>query len=220
MRIVTALLFADLCASHSQAQETQSLSRSVIKLSPQHFTDNSLKAGIERFNKTHTTSIALLVTAKLEKDEDGFAQYGYNGLAGELQFRKYVRPMKMITTKKNRLFHQGIYGAAYVQAGSYSGEFNGYYFARDPITGTFGTPYNYDYKESTGNWGFGFTMGYQRTLWEVIFLEAFLGGGIQFSDRILTGLTPPANYFGDELITDPAYKGIMPKIGLNIGLGL
>lgn len=220
MRNIILIILAIFCYSAIHAQETETLSRTILKLSPQHFTDNSFKAGVERFHKAHSTSFAFFITAKLENDEDGFDQYGYNGLAGEFQFRKYVSPMKIITSKRNKSFHQGIYGAAYVQGGSYSGDFNGYYFTRDPITGTYGTQSYYDYKESTGNWGGGFTIGYQRTLWEVIFLEAFLGGGIQFSDRILSGKTPPPSYFADEAITDPAYKGIMPKIGLTVGLGL
>jgi hypothetical protein len=79
----------------------------------------------------------------------------------------------------------------------------------------------YDYHESVGNWGFGFTLGYQRTLWEVVFLEAFVGGGIQFSDRISSGQLPPDGLiYQYDGITDPGYKGILPKIGLMIGIGL
>ena len=70
------------------------------------------------------------------------------------------------------------------------------------------------------NGGLGFTIGYQKTLWQVLFLEAFGGGGIQFADRKVTGQAPEYAYYDYDTITDPAYKGILPKIGMNIGIGL
>jgi hypothetical protein len=47
-----------------------------------------------------------------------------------------------------------------------------------------------------------------------------VGGGIQFSDRNFTGLIGEADQYYSEGILDPYYRGILTKIGLNIGLGL
>jgi hypothetical protein len=69
------------------------------------------------------------------------------------------------------------------------------------------------------NWGGGFTIGYQKTLWQVIFLEAFVGGGIQYSYIIRSGQQGLA-FFRIGGVTDPGYKGILPKVGLNIGIAL
>ena len=215
---LSCLMIPPACAF---AQEAAILSRTVFKLSPQHFTNNSLKAGIERFNKNHSVSIAVFATARLENNEEtGDDREGFDGLAGELQVRKYISPMQTRTSKKGNDYHQGIYGAAYVQGGSYSGQYKGTYRVYDPGTGMYTTQAAYDYSESIGNWGLGFTIGYQKTLWQVIFLEAFIGGGVQWSDRIAMGLQPDVLYNDYEGINHPAYKGILPKIGLNIGIGL
>lgn len=207
--------------SHTFAQEADlTLSRTIFKLSPQHFIHNSLKAGIERFNKTHSGSFVFFVTGRLENEDNAFDREGYDGLAGEIQFRKYISPMKVRTSKKNNIFHQGIYGAAYLQGGSYSGKFSESQAVYDPVTGQYIQQSQYTYKESIGNYGFGFTIGYQKTLWQVVFLEAFVGGGIQFADRVITGNKPEPGFFDYSGIADPGYKGILPKIGLHIGIGL
>jgi hypothetical protein len=217
---ILALAVASLVCAHASGQETEPLSRTVFKLSPQHFTHNALKAGVERFNKNHSSSFAIFITGRLDNNEDSyFDREGYNGLAGEFQIRKYISPMKEHTSKKNNVYNQGVYGGAYLQGGAYSGEFAEQFMTYDPVTGMYVPTTQYDYKETIGNWGLGFTIGYQKTLWQVIFLEAFIGGGIQFSDRTVSG-NPGDYYNGYDGITDPGYKGILPKIGLHIGIGL
>jgi len=77
-------------------------------------------------------------------------------------------------------------------------------------------------EESIGNWGTGFTIGFHRTLWNVLYIDAYLGGGIQWSDVIQMS-TPNFNfdnYSSYSGITDPAYQGIMPKFGLQLGIAL
>lgn len=211
---------ACLSAAVADAQEPETISRTIFKLSPQHFTENSLKGGVEHFNKKHSASLIVLITGRMEKNEYSIHGDGYDGLAGELQLRRYISPMKAIVAKNNKVYHQGIYGAVYVQGGSYSGDFRRDYFFYDPNTGSTVTEVQYDYEDHVGNWGGGFTIGYQRTFWQVIFVEAFVGGGLQFSDRILTGKLPSTPDYSHYGIADPYYRGILPKIGLNIGIGL
>jgi hypothetical protein len=221
MKPVLVLLILVVCISPVRAQEPQTISRTILKLSPQHFIDNSLKVGVERFNETYTSSFAFFVTGKLQNQDDGFDRYGYDGIAGELQLRKYLSPMKAVMSKKNKDYAQGVYGALYAQGGTYRGEMTDMYSNFDPVTG-FPTGYDtYDYEEQVVNFGLGFTIGYQKTLWQVMFLEGFVGGGIQFADRKVSGNIPPNHtYYGYDGIIDPGYRGILPKIGLTIGLGL
>jgi hypothetical protein len=217
--VLTALACPAGIALAQAPEEHETISRSIVKLSPQHFTENSLKAGLERFNMNHSLSVAVFITGRMEKNEDSYVGEGYDGLAGELQVRKYISPMKTVTSKKNRTFNQGIYGAVYLQGGTYSGDFRGEYSYYD-ANGAWVTGVSYDYEDHVGNWGGGFTIGYQRTLWQVIFVEAFIGGGLQFSDRIITGKKPDESYFYYDSILDPYYRGILPKFGVNIGIGL
>jgi hypothetical protein len=218
MLLISALLGAGL--SFGLAQDTLKISRTIAKLSPQHFIDNSLKAGIERFNKTHSGSIAFFITGRIENEENNFDIDGHSGIAGELQFRKYISPMKTRLSKRNNLVNQGIYGAAYLQGGSYSGDFEGENFDYDPNTRQYTNRVEYAYKEKVINYGFGFTIGFQKSLWQVIFLDAYIGGGIQFADNTVTGTRPDYDFQRYSGIGDPTYKGILPKIGFQIGIGL
>jgi hypothetical protein len=121
-------------------------------------------------------------------------------------------------SKRGNPFHQGVYGAVYLQGASHSGTFSDDYY----YTGPDGVPVlgsTYSYKEVIGNWGGGFIIGYQKTLWQVIFFEAFVGGGIQFSD-IIRSEQQGTTFFSVGGITYPGYRGILPKVGLNVGLAL
>jgi hypothetical protein len=209
-----------LAISALHAQEQDPLTRTVVKLSPQHFIRNAFKGGVERFNGTHSSSLAFFFTAQRQNTGEGFFEYGHNGLAGELQFRKYIGGLKQITSKNGKVHHRGVYGAGYLQAGSYSGQFSGVEVYIDPVTGARTNQWGYRYRESVGNWGFGFTLGFQKTIWQALFLDVFAGGGMQFSDRIVTGNPQDAPFFNYIDIYHPAYNGILPKIGMTLGLGI
>jgi hypothetical protein len=217
---ILTLAWTCFAAGIAVAQESETIPRTIFKLSPQHFTENSLKGGIEHFNKAHSVSFAVFITGRMEKNEESFYGDGYDGLAGELQLRRYISPMNAVALKNNKVYHRGIYGAVYVQGGSYSGDFRREYNYFDPNTGAMVNEVYYDYEDHIGNWGGGITIGYQQTLLQVIFVEVFVGGGLQFSDRITTGKLPATPDYSFYNYKDPYYRGILPKIGFNIGIGL
>ncbi len=229
MRISTIALIAIVCLTSSmvRAQDPATVSldnplpsRTVFKLSPQHFAVNSLKAGIERFNADRAASFVVMITGRLEDEDDPFDGTSYDGLAGEFQLRKYISPMKPRISRNGNSFYEGIYGAVYLQGGFYSSSYSDNYTTYDPDTGN-PTQVGYNYDMKVRNGGLGFAIGYQKTLWHVVFLEAFIGGGIQFAGHEITGYKPkPVMFDTDGGITDPIYEGILPKIGLNIGIGL
>jgi hypothetical protein len=77
--------------------------------------------------------------------------------------------------------------------------------------------------ETIWNWGGGFTIGFQRTLLDIIHLDVYAGGGIQWSEidfsySPLIQSTRPLNEYQD--IYTPGYEGIMPKFGIQIGITL
>lgn len=219
--LIGALTFSFLSA-FAQTEPTAAASRTLFKVSPQNFTQNTLKLGFERFNKKFSNSYLLYLTGMVDNDahEDMYADnYGYDGFGAEFQFRRYVSPLTQYTTKRGRNYYQGIYLSGYVQAGHYSGDRMYETYTPNPDGGYFYT--DFQVNEDIGNYGMGFTIGVQRTLWNIIFFDLFIGGGVQLSDIIRSGKLPDAMYFADyRTITDPGYQGIMPKIGLHIGLGL
>lgn len=210
--ILTLLLGVGLqCAC---AQEISDLPRTVFRFAPQNFINNSLKVGMERFNKVHSASFLVHLSGRLQAEQRWIDSY--NGLGGELALRRYITPMTLTKGKKN---HWGIYGSLYVQGGSYSGDITYYDGHRDPATGNWVST-EYRFTENIGVWGGGFTFGYQRTFWEVIFLDVYIGGGLQGSDIIRTGQLPPDPNFYSDIFSDPGYRGVIPKMGIHFGLGL
>jgi hypothetical protein len=201
----------------------QQPSRSVFKISPQHFTQRQLKAGFERFNRSYSRSFSFYLNGLMDWYEEPGYDEGHSGLGAELQYRKYLAPLAARTTKKGNTYYRGIYFSGYLQGAHYSGTQSGIYYDYDPDTGT-NTGKPYDYKEDIGNWGFGFTFGFQQTLWSKIFFEVYVGGGLQFADQNASGVVPDDPYyyyfFDPSGITALDYQGIMPKIGLQIGIGL
>lgn len=209
-----------------QDQPSLPLPKALFKVAPQNFIENTLKIGSEIFNKKRTKSYSLYVYGRFDSNNSSQPYYYgddfYKGLGTEFQYRKYLTPLQNYTTRKGKTYMQGIYVSGYVQAASYKNEGEFIYYSYDQSTGQQNI-YTVDVEESIKNWGTGFTIGVHRTLWNVLFIDAYVGGGIQWSDEIRasnTNLGNYNNYTSYSGITDPAYQGVMPKFGLQLGIAL
>lgn len=221
-----SVLVLSSVAGFSQQDESLIPPKVLFKISPQHFAINTLKVSAEFFNKDKNKSVSIFAYGRFDADTNSEPYYygdaRYKGLGGEIQYRKYISPIRAFTTRRNRNYLQGIYVGGYAQGASYAnnGEFVNYSF--DPNTKQYvqstGT-----INESIGNWGTGFTIGVHRTIWSVLFIDVYVGGGIQWSDIIRTVTPPTSNnsdyyYYGG--IISPGYQGVMPKFGLLLGVAL
>jgi len=218
---VICLIFTEFAFAQDTTKQ-KTLSRTVFKISPFHFVQNTLKVGLENFNKSGTKSISIYagVRSKSNTTSNANSDDSYNGVLGEVQFKKYVSPIEEYISKRNRvtMVTQGIYGGVFIQGGSYSGSRNYVEYNYDPGTQT-PTNVNYKYSENTWNAGIGFVLGAQRVFWNAIFVDVYIGGGLQVAESSLSGQIPP-NYYSYNSSIDPGYKGIIPKIGIQIGMGL
>ncbi len=220
--IISVLLTLYAIASLGQSESIK-VPRVLFKASPGHFSINTLKLGIEVFNQAKTKSLVFYGYGQLQSSNNqSIYSENYDGLGGELQYRKYISPLKSFTTRKNRNYIQGIYAGAYAQAGSFSREGNYIFYS---YTGSYPPPSNNVYiHESVGNWGTGFTIGVQRTLWSVLFIDAYIGGGIQWSDITQTITAAPGtnlnDYYSYRSVTSPSYQGVFPKFGVQLGIAL
>ncbi|TXH28238.1 MAG: hypothetical protein E6Q96_05390 [Cyclobacteriaceae bacterium] len=223
-------LFILLCIvavpAFSQDDAALTPPRALFKTVPQNFLINTFRVGVEVFNKSHTKSYSLYLSGRLDGDtgapaffyEDDF----YRGVGGEFQYRKYMSGFSSRKTRRDREFLQGVYIAGYLTGGTFSnkGEFTTHY--RDFDTGQVTTTMYYvDDKILTV--GTGFTIGYHRTFWRVLFFDAYVGGGAQFSevDRKYDPTTSSDYYFSSyNGIASPGYQGIMPKFGITLGVAL
>ena len=223
MKRYPLLLILVAIISAAMSQETPPPSRSVFKISPQHFTKNQLKIGLERFTHSYSRSFSLFLVGLFDRYENVGYTEGYNGIGTELQYRKYIVPMAPHTTRKDHAYHRGIYFSGYLQGGYYSGKQTGITSNYDPATGNH-TSSPYEYTDNIRNLGGGITFGFQQTLWSKLFFEAYVGGGLQFSSHTSSGTLPPDPYYyyyyDSNSITSLDYQGMLPKIGVLIGIGL
>jgi hypothetical protein len=201
-------LFINVIVAHAQQEEQDLvLPKAVFKISPLHFFTNTLQFGTEIFNNARSRSLNIDVGVRSNSDfyED------VRGVTTEIGFRKYVKPMT-IKHRKSRQFYQGIYYNFFVQGAYFSGYDDNYYgpssapgYVRDEVTIKSISP--------------GFYMGLQKTLWEVVLMDIYVGGGVKIND-IDHSQQPQNEFYGNDGILDPAFEGIYPKIGIKFGIGL
>lgn len=218
MRILTciALLLFFACG-FSDAQDKTVMPRAIFKVSPQHFMVGNLQLGLERLNSTYSKSFSFSVGIISQGAGVGDRT---RGIETDLQYRKYIKPVAEYTSRKGRIYTQGIYFGPFINGGYFrsTGSSNGSGPYYNSATGTNyynANPYATDQRISQV--AGGFTFGVQRTFWEVIILDVFVGGGMKLSAIEEINPYPYTYYYS---ITDPGYSGIFPRIGFKLGIGL
>lgn len=205
---VMALIFlGDICyGQNAPGAEDVKMPKALIKLSPLQLFSNTLELGIETFNSNYSKSFQGTVGFRSGSNEFDKGK----GLSADVAFRKYVLPMEL-RSRKGRDFYQGIYYSVFL-AGSY-------FEAEQTSTwwDVNGTPTTTGFTVEIKSISPGFTIGLQKTIWKVLTLDAFIGGGIKFSESHYSGTNYTPYYQG---IWDPGYDGIYPKFGAKIGVGL
>jgi len=208
-----------------QDEEVLTAPNVLFKTTPQNFLVNTLKIGVEVFNKSRTKSYSLYLNGRLDSDNGAQAYYYddfYQGFGAEFQYRKYLNGFTSKKSRRGNDFLQGVYFGGYLNGGTFSNKGEFWISNYDNNTGQVirSSVYREEYILNVGT---GFTIGYHRTFWKVLFFDAYLGGGVQLStvDRNF-GTTVPDEYYTQYYngINAPHYRGIMPKIGIALGVAL
>jgi hypothetical protein len=200
--------------------------RALFKSSPQSFMIKTLRVGVEIFNESRTKSYSLYVSGRLDGNNGSPVFYYdddfYQGLGAEFQYRKYLNGFTARKTRRDREYVQGVYVGGYLIGGSYSNKGEFVTSERDFNTGQV-TVTSYYLDDSILNIGTGFTIGFHRTFWKVLFFDIYVGGGVQLSqiDRNYNLITPNLYYNSSyQGIASPGYQGIMPRFGIALGIEL
>ena len=217
MKILITILLLLMAFGVIRAQDKPIPPRTIFKVSPQHFIVGNLQLGLERFNSTYSKSFSFSVGIISQGAGVGDRT---RGIETDLQYRKYIKPVAEYTSRKGRVYTQGIYFGPFISAGYFrsTGSFNGSGPYYNPGTGTNyynANPYTTDQRISQV--AGGFTFGMQRTFWEVIILDVFVGGGMKLSTIEEISPYPYTYYYS---ITEPGYSGVFPRIGFKVGIGL
>jgi hypothetical protein len=178
----------------------------MFKMSPQHLSLNMLKVGVERLNNSQTKSFSLYLFGAANHRSQGYISFPYSGGGAEIQGRKYLNTFSIKTNSKGQSFSQSVYLAGFAQVGVFR------------WTNTYTDQTSHQYFDK--NIALGFTIGLQRTFWEVLVIDVFAGGGFQKGWSEASLATPIRWTFNNDRFCGPGYTGILPKVGLQIGVAL
>ena len=203
--LIAYFLFSYILLAQDNPEPSFNLPRTLLKISPFQFALQTFELGIEKFNSNYSKSFNLSGGVRTGSDATD------NGIGGnlELAYRKYPAPMK-IRSRNNHDSYQGIYYSFFLRGEYFKGD-DKYYFGN--------SSFSTDYTATSNSIAPGFTIGYQRTFWQIIILDAYIGGGVKFSKTEFDP-GPPNNNYLYYTIFDPGYSGVIPKIGVKIGIGL
>lgn len=198
------MLLCVLFSTVSFAQETIEpafpMPRTTIKMAPFKFFERTLELGVEAFNKDYSRSLNVDLGFK-SGDESFKKASGYNF---EVGYRRYASAMKF-RQKEEKNFYRGIYYSVSVRMQYFKGEDGDHYY------------YNESYQKTTAI-APAFSFGWQRTLWEALVLDVYVGGAMRFAKTEYgNGETDNGSAAS---IFDRQYSGIMPKVGVKLGIGL
>ena len=180
----------------------------VFRLSPFHFIDHSIQIQGEFFTSNSFKNSLQISLVGMYQDEPTRQD---NGISLELQGKYYPRSFASDTMPWIRNKAAGLYLGYGTQLGINE--------SSDSYTTNMSTLNTIKYS-SVWITPF-FCFGYQMILWETLYLDVYLGGGIKINDVTQEGLiNPNENYQENPDIFNRHYKGIIPKIGFTFGIGI
>jgi hypothetical protein len=202
--LIVAFATCSLLGFSQVKENVSSTPRAIIKISPFQFLSQTLEVSIESLNSDY--SKAFEINGALRSGHYDYDQ-GRGGTLG-IAYRKYVRPLAT-PTRRNPDASQGVYYSLFVKGQYFAGR-DAYYW-QSPNTSRI--------DESITTLNPGFTIGLQRTLFEVLYLDMFIGGGIKFTNVKYSAAIPGFTFMEYDVL-HPAYEGIHPVAGVKIGVGL
>ena len=241
LKFIALILFifqTYLVVGQTKSKPEEKPKLNIFKFYPIQLGKSTLKVGLETFNKTRNSSWVINAGLIYEYTDNPSTYYSssssipqpiqgnFNSQKGfniEIEKRFYVPYLKDYKKPKNDNANRyGFYISPYLQIESQSQKFqNNYYNTFDTIKQA---PLNPAVLvESSGSSKIfavtpGFTIGTQTSLWDVAYLDLFLGAGLRILDNNPTVNFHPYNYSSNSNSYNT--RGIVPKIGFAVGIKL
>jgi len=179
----------------------------LLKNSPFHFADATFNMSVE---KELEGNRSVSFSGGIHLIEDGWNYDNEKGLTAEIQLRKYVLNCKNSDSKLN-----GVYVAPFGRLSYFkmNHTYRDWYYEYDDLGNYSEWTEETTVNASSKSGQAGVIMGVQYIISNVILLDFFLGGGVQYS--IEAGNRDRFDSSGFRF-----YTGVIPKIGFNIGVKL
>jgi len=213
-----ALLVSAMAVAQSPAPPLPS--RTLLKLSPQHFVASTLQIVVEQFNPDFSRSWNVSIGVRYQENNRGQGREHQGeyiqGADVNIQYRFYVRPIQIVTSPKNRQFAQGLYVGPFLNAGMYEVDDEGYRMSSSSPGNFSRTAWGNRY--NTRHLAGGLTVGLQRTFWKVMMVDVFAGGAFRYCDvEMVSNQVSTERAIG---VLHPGFHGFFPRIGFNLGITL
>ncbi len=197
MRKFNLIMLLSLSCLFAAAQDQASIApsyRNIIKIDPIRFFSSTFQLSYERLvdkDKSLNFSAGLIY-----KDTESES---VNGFRGEFQFRYFILEREIYNPTRKIYFAPFIFD-------QYVDVINRNYYNSN------GIQEQYSYK--TNAFGGGIVMGVNWVFSKRFVIDAFLGGGVRSSNM---DKNYSAYYTNNNGIMDYGYKGIFPRVGLDLG---
>ena len=197
MRKFNLIILLSLSCLFAAAQDQASIApsyRNIIKIDPIRFFSSTFQLSYERLvdkDKSLNFSAGLIY-----KDTESES---VNGFRGEFQFRYFILEREIYNPARKIYFAPFIFD-------QYVDVINRNYYNSS------GMQEQYSYK--TNAFGGGIVMGVNWVFSKRFVIDAFLGGGVRTSNMDKNN---NVYYTNNNGIMDYGYKGIFPRVGLDLG---
>ena len=221
------LLFTCLLAcsiSYAQRTKFKKLPKAILKVSPQHIVRNGLKFGAEFFNETHRFSNEVMfeIISKNNNvfdNEEGLGKLKTSGFLIDYGFKYYFDGLNVKKTLVSEKIG-GYYTGFGVQAGSYT-ETHGLIYYPNPRSPS-GAKYSQLDVTST-MYSMAITGGFIKEIANRVYLDLFFGVGMQSGTNKLSESDVSIETVEIAVNTgalSPFDRGIIPRIGFKLGVGI
>ena len=182
-----------------------------IKISPAEFGNAQFEISYERYFGDRSSSLIILPSIFLKED----IRESKEGYQLGAQYRVYLSHVRNDEKSVFLGFHNiGLYAGVYAQYLDYTEDYQ-FSWWNDKLGESFTQSMTKDVNATEG----GAIIGVQIDITKKILIDFYIGGGVRYSDFTDTKIdvVDPNYYYEDVSVFDPEYKGVKPKIGLQLG---
>jgi hypothetical protein len=195
LSLIVLICLSNLVVSAQDNGNEPKVYRNSFKINPLSFFSSTFQMSYERLvgeDKSLNFSAGLTY-----KDSDDESVSGYRG---EFQFRYFVLQRETANASRKLYFAPFVFD-------QYTDVTDRNYYYSYPYAG-----YDETYKYNVNSFGAGIVMGFNWIFAKRFVLDAFVGGGVRTSN-----LEKISNYYFDDGLMGYGYKGIFPRVGLDLG---
>ena len=220
--LLTCLVLSSI--SYGQRTKFKKLPKAIVKVSPQNLVRSGLKVGAEFFNERHRFSNEVMfeIISKNNNvfdNEEGLGKLKTSGFLIDYSFRYYLEGLSI---KKTLISEKvgGYYMGFGVQAGSYT-ETHGLLYESNQMN-----PRNIKYSQlevTSTMYNMAVTGGFIKEIASRVYLDLFFGVGIQSGSNKLSESDvskETVEVMVNSGTLSPYDRGVIPKIGFKIGVGI